>query len=430
MGKKAVEGRDRRLRWVMVVLASIAGASVFYPGCSPTKVGDDEGAKGGGSGLGSGASNSGGQGGGSGAIGNNGGGPGKGGTDGGFVVEFPDALAEEDAPDAPMGNGDALEECGVYSFKVERTPPELMIVFDRSGSMMRTADGNVPVAGQVSRWTYTRGALNEVIMATEDDISWGMKMYPACKAKDIVGQPLGCEYPIGSGVHNDCAVDGLLADPNLSQYDELLLFTQQNAPAIDRGNTPTAPAIDAALAALQARTTPNPKFMLLATDGEPKCTADPVADSVAAIGRAVAAGIPVFVTGVAISDDPAMTAAHNALNLMAEAGGRARMGTTKYYSALDRAQLAAALAEIAAATISCTFALKDAPPEDALAAVDVDGKRLPEDATNGWSFPTSRKAIIFNGLACQKLKQGEFKDTQVTFGCPGKPLPEPPPPAL
>ncbi len=442
-------GRDSGLRWWVAGIVGLVGWSVVYSACSPTKVGDDDGANGGGNGGGKGggaAANGGGKG------GNAGAGNGSGSTtgSGGFIISFVDALGESDAGSLPPGTEnpiDTLEACGEYTFKVERTPPELMIVFDRSGSMMKEVGSEMlPASISMSRWMITRTAINMVLTATEDDIAWGMKMYPNCKAKDIEGQAFGCAFPTDSTTHNPCAIDDNIIAPGLSQQSIVSTAMNVATPTVSRGATPTAAAMDMAVASLQARTTPNPKFILLATDGVPNCgflpnsttrsdTVPDQAGAIAAVTRSAMAGIPVFVLGIAVKDpatttDPVFLAYHDTLNQMAEAGGRARMDASKYYPALDQARLQTALDEIAAATISCTFPLKEAPRDDAQAAVDVDGKRLPEDATNGWSFAASKKAIIFNGLACDKLKKGEFKETAVTFGCPGKPLPEPPPPAL
>ncbi len=89
--------------------------------------------------------------------------------------------------------------------------------------------------------------------------------------------------------------------------------------------------------------------------------------------------------------------------------------------------LEAALGEIAAATVSCVFPLDMPPPDDAVAFVTVDDRTLSEDEDDGWSFGPGRNTIRFNGMACDRLKMGDFQKTEITFGCPEK-LPEPPPP--
>src|SRR6185295_16575619 len=100
------------------------------------------------------------------------------------------------------------------------------------------------------------------------------------------------------------------------------------------GGTPTAAAIDVAAAAMRSRTTVNPKFLMLVTDGAPTCagrtaplSADATraqADAVAAIAAAQAAGLPTFVVAPSTATDVA------ALNALAVAGGYARPGDVRF----------------------------------------------------------------------------------------------------
>jgi hypothetical protein len=261
--------------------------------------------------------------------------------------------------------------------------------------------------------------------------------------------PYLCEYP--AGTRNACAIAGLETAPALNQQALITTAIGRETPSQDSGATPTALGVAAGVAMLRGIQTNNPKFILLVTDGEPNCDTytgsncpvgsdcshcavggpcDAINGSMAsirAVTDAAAAGIPVFVLGFAIPDPGANNAAHNTLNAMAIAGGRpVNNATYKYYNADDQASLMAALNEIAASTVSCTFALDEPPAEDAVAFVTVDDRTLPSDPQDGWSFGPGRNSIIFNGTSCARLKTGDFKKTAITFGCPQK-LPEPPP---
>lgn len=353
-----------------------------------------------------------------------------------FIITFPDALAVTDAPGTTgEEKKDTRVSCGATAFVVERTPPDLMIVLDRSGSMMRTTDGNVAAAGQTIRWKYTSTAINTVTTATDADISWGIKMYPTCTP--------------GAGVYecvpNACFTTGLLEAPDLGKAASINTLIVKSTPRLDTGATPTAPAIDEAVATLKARNNTRPKYILLATDGDPNCGIDPVSmtrkdsigDSVGAVkavADAKAAGFDVFVLGIAINDpatttDAGLLKAHQTLNLMADAGGRARAGEVKYYPATNEADIKKAVSDIAAAAVSCTLPLAQAPQPDASARVDIDKMLVQESATEGWSFGPDKTSITLNGTYCDKRKRGELKKIIISFDCPGK-IPPPPPIAL
>lgn len=449
--------------WIGLIAVTCSPAGVDGGGAGSGRAGAG-GRGGGGAGTGGGAGNAGATGGRATDAGAGTGAMGGGIGFGGFM--FVDALERTDATDPGNHEGpprDALEECGATVFQIDRKPPEVIIVFDRSGSMMRNPAGQclsisanrggcgpTPMGASPSRWSIAMDALNGVIGTTEADIAWGLKMYPTCRHPNPPNGNLDfrCELPVGT--QNACAVTGMETAPALSQFARLRQAYTTAVPEVDSGATPTHLALARARQMLQALQTTNDKYLLLVTDGTPNCgTYDgnncPVgsnclscvvgqpcdsvpafAESTMEVAMAAAAGIPTFVVAFAVADTPA---AHMGLNAMAEAGGRARDGDRKYYSADNRDSLQATLNAIAASTISCVFPLDEPPPMDSLARVTVNGNVvLEESAQNGWSFGPGRNSIRFNGMACDDLKQGKFTRTEVTFSCPGKPLPEPPPP--
>lgn len=364
-----------------------------------------------------------------------------------FVIDFPDALVKTDAPSTGEEKKDALEACGGSVFQLARNPPEVMLVLDRSGSMRRTTEGGTPgrdgvPANATDRWTYTASAVNSVVMSTENDIRWGMKMYPSC----MPGTQSGSIYPCAP---NPCSIEGGYTSADLGRHASISGAIAGARPSLNFGATPTGHAVKDAVERLLATQSPADKFLLLATDGAPNCMSLPnpsnnptwpagddgdpaqVQFAVAAVKAAKDAGIPVFVLGIAVSgatENDSVKRAHAALNQLAEAGGRARNdATTKYYPATNEAALKEALAEIAAATVSCTLPLTEPPPANAQARVDVDGTQVTEGATDGWVFGEGKKSIILGGELCAKLKRGELKKTIVSFGCPGQGPPPPPP---
>src|SRR3954470_2669517 len=129
-------------------------------------------------------------------------------------------------------------------------------------------------------------------------------------------------------------------------------------------NTPTRSGMVGATTYLQSVTTMNPKFILLATDGVPTCSAlgtggmDDAA-SEAAVAAANTAGFKTFVVGIATGGSADAT-----LSSLANAGGLPRQGTPSYYPVSTAADLAAAVRTFIGAANTCTFQVGPAPTDD------------------------------------------------------------------
>jgi hypothetical protein len=176
--------------------------------------------------------------------------------------------------------------------------------------------------------------------------------------------------------------------------------------------TPTRRVIEGAVAYLTGLADQNPKFMLLATDGQPNCATatglnmDDSAGTQQAVTDALAAGIPTFVVGIGNTNAAAT------LNQVAIAGGRPQTGgTSSYYQVNDAAALAAALGTIVGQAASCTFDI-GAPPDGTTATVVVtvtglSGLVRGTTATVGirhggyWGLPDSWR---FDPAGCQAEK--------------------------
>jgi hypothetical protein len=280
-------------------------------------------------------------------------------------------------------------------------------VQDRSGSMMRDAAGAVsPVAA--SRWGTLTGALSQVLLQTENKVRWGMQMFSTCKTTGI---GFDC-------APNPCAVDGLYRAPALGQGAALNEMVRVNRPIQDIGATPTTLAIRVSTQKLQALATPNPKFLLVVTDGEPNClnqnlnspTSNSMADpegAVFAVHEAVAAGFPVFVVGIATAGSNA----HATLNRMASEGGRPLDASTKYYSVGTEAQLVAALNTISSLVQACEYRLVTPPPDANGTMVQIDG--IPLVQGTDWQFGLNNASVVVQGKWCESL-QGDPTHVLVT----------------
>jgi hypothetical protein len=312
--------------------------------------------------------------------------------DAGFAVSWPEAGASSGPPDAG-----ADRACGQSTFKLERRPAELMLVLDRSGSM------NDPAGlGANTKWTDVTAALDETMLKTDATVQWGVKLFPSDDVPCHVAE--GVESP--SAPHNYSAVTGQIA---------------KATPSGD--GTPTTLAIQQAVAYVTAHPSPNPRYLVVATDGEPNCRVDggrvgarDEPGAIMAVADALRAGLKTFVIGVATGPDAGTT-----LDQMASAGGMPRNGTPLYYPVTSRADLVAALDVITALVTDCNFPLATPPPSPDDVAVDVGGTRVSRDPghTNGWDYGPGGTSVQLHGAACQRVKESAGQDVHIVFGCPG-----------
>jgi hypothetical protein len=326
---------------------------------------------------------------------------------GGSGIELPDASGQggQPASDAELIND--APACGLQTFKLEKVPPEILLVLDRSSSMERKPEG-APVGSVATLWTDALGAVDEVVKATQMAVHWGLKMFPT---------PTGC-----------MVIDGVETPNAPNNYDMVIGKARTagtNNTTTGTGGTPTDTAMTKATTFLKGLTSKNPKYIVLATDGEPTCAAGASAGlgqagpaAVNAITAAAAAGFKTYVVGIAIGGSLAT------LNEMAVAGGVPRNDpTNKFYPVANRADLTAALQVITGQVSNCVFPLDKAPPDKDAVKVTVDNERVPPNAMEGWSYTSPQNtAIQLNGTWCERVKT-KTADVSIVFGCPNIPIP-------
>ncbi len=303
---------------------------------------------------------------------------------------------------APPPTADG-RNCGTNSFGLQNIPPDLLIVLDKSGSMADDQMDNPCGRGACeSKWSDMTAGINMVVGQTEAAIRWGLKYF---STDDNCGVAAGASVPIAT--NNAMAIAGSIMMTN------------------PKGNTPTAAAVASGATYLMGLTDPNPKYILLATDGEPNCGANArkagdsdAAGAEAAVTMAAAAGIPVFVVGVGD-----VTSAHTTLNALATNGGRPQTGDPAFYPVTNTADLVSVLTKIGGQIASCSFSLGKAPPDPTNIAVYADGVRLAQSMTNGWEYGAGMTSVELYGAACDNVKSKATKDVQAVFGCPGVVIP-------
>ena len=275
-----------------------------------------------------------------------------------------------------------------------RNMGDVLLVLDRSASMNDwTSGARTSTSG--SRYTDVVAALNQVLPETDAAINWGLELFP--------GDAGGC-----TPGEVDLAIKPNNARAVASVYDPRFVTPS--------GLTPTTPSLQNATKALQALKDGNPKYIVLATDGEPNCGVEP-RDAVAAIGAAKDAGIPVFVISLSSEGSP------DTLNKMAVAGGKPfndpNDPKTKYYKAETSDQLVTAMNAIRKEIATCVFALSSVPPvpDNVLVIYDDGHRALPGTTTWGYTNADHTSITIY-GDDCAKLRDGTYQKVQILYGCP------------
>jgi len=317
------------------------------------------------------------------------------------------------------GTGGGMS-CANVDMPSTKLPPDVLIVQDASGSMNQdptnaTCQGG---CGAMSKWALMIPAINQVVMDTQAEVNWGLKLFA-----DMGGQ---------CGV-NATTVAVNIAANNAAAVQMALMNRTDGAGNVTNGSsTPTRAAMNAATTYLMARAamTPNPKFIVLATDGQPNCpmsgqsSADDGPGAIAAVTAAKTAGFPTFVVGIAAGG----TGAEMTLNSMAVEGGYPQMGgTTQYYGVSDTAGFSAVLRTLVGMVTTCTFSVPP-PPNDMTSRgnIEVNGKDangnstiIPkDDPNNGWTYTDANMtSVILHGSACDSVMNGTFTAVSIKFIC-------------
>jgi hypothetical protein len=303
--------------------------------------------------------------------------------------------------------------CGSFDRPASLLPPDILVVLDASGSMNEDLV-NQSCAGGCgvnSKWSQMTAALTQVVSQTDATVNWGLKMFAD---SGTCGVSNSVSVSIGAG--NAALIANAIAGR-----------TDAAGNVANGSNTPTRRAEEAAVAYLSTLTDPNPKYILLATDGMPNClpggsiSTDDTAGAVAAVTSARIAGFPTFVVGISSSFGTADTA----LSSMAVEGGVARMASPPYYPVTSGAELVATLNTLVGVTASCEYALPNPPTSDGTTSradifVRGDGTGIARDQAhvNGWDYTSAAMtSIVLYGAACDGVKAGTIHTITIVFRC-------------
>lgn len=369
-------------------------------------------------------------------------------------ADRPPPLADRPPPAKPRPSGAAGEPglmlgdagvepsgpCGSQTIPAVVRRPNVGFVIDHSGSMGDSLPGSA-----LSKYENARVALAGVLRAVGHRINYGATIFPGLQGVT------GCEpgqtlMEVGAGDPPSYAREGKMG-PRLRD-----LLARLNLAGID-GGTPAAPTLSTILEPLSELE--GDTFVVLITDGAPNCndrvvcnaaacipnierlsyagldctgslnccapsSQNPVANlncvdaraSVEAVQALRDAGINTFVIGM-----PGSEPYEQLLNEMAEVGGTARDGGSKYYSVADTAALQEALTAITVSVaISCDIPLDYEPPERDLVNVYFDDTLVEYDPEAGWEW-TDDGGVAIRGDACRRLRSGDVLEVQILAGC-------------
>ncbi len=258
---------------------------------------------------------------------------------------------------------------------------EIAFILDRSGSMSASAGGT-------SRWGAVRTAVNLVLPRVQGSFGIGLSLFPVSGTCQVAP---GLQFPIVRGSSMAISTFLELYGPN--------------------GNTPTQQALSAAISYFRGNASTEPRFVLLATDGMPNCGQD-VGSVTRELQTLRGMSIDTFVLGIPGPRD--------ALNAMADAGGRARTGSTRFYEANNTTELVSALRVITAAVANCEYDLPSPPApiaNPALLRITFDAVTVAQGA-DGWAFTdATNRRVRFAGSACTTLRGGMVSRIAALYNC-------------
>ncbi len=321
-----------------------------------------------------------------------------------------------------LGDGGVTSDgsvCGELEVNTDRVIPNIMIIVDRSGSMLRDFEGDCPFTGDgcpssgtpnpdydQGRWDAVQDALvgtNGLVRRLDAVARFGLTLY---------WKP-GEDPPEMSDGEMCASTDGVGFGPSLDNADAIELRFTVNDPG---GYTPTAEAISSVTQSLTVRPPPEgPTAYLLATDGLPNgCDQSGGSgdrnNSVTAVREAFIRGIETYVLGVNFDDDH--------LQDLANAGRGVASGAT-LWTADSVAELQSALEQIVSQNIPCTVSLTDGTIDTAQACegeVRLNGELLTcNDAERGWRA-IDGNTVELTGSACTDWRRGDA-DLEAVFPC-------------
>lgn len=354
-----------------------------------------------------------------------------------------DAAGELERPQvASCNHFVGLDECGVTSIEASFSAANVLLVIDKSSSMDDQPDGF-----ELKKWDALKAALAPALEAVQDEMSFGLLLYPFNQQAEISLDCFDdcCEVPSAP------AAIEVGIEPGTRSVSKVMSALEATAPG---GGTPTAAALDAALSYFTTgagKDLEGDRFVLLATDGGPNCgdsSATCASDHctpnldglcpadqgnccrgdgsyclddaavVQKIRALAAASVPTFVIGIPGSEGYAAY-----LNTFATAGGVPNPKGPDYYAVSAKGGVEALTRTFNDITThlvrSCDIDLGTPPAQKQLVNVAVDCNLVPFEDGAGWDISADAPTTLaLAGDTCDRVKREGARRIDVIYGCP------------
>ncbi len=295
------------------------------------------------------------------------------------------------------GDGSSLDNCASSTATPKPIPVDLVVMFDKSGSM-----------GQSSKWTSCKQGLTGFFADPKSaGLSASLQFFPQN--------------------NNECTTTSYSTPsvsmrplPNSKDFANAM---NANSPG---GGTPTHPALQGALqyaADQQQQNVGTKAAVVLVTDGEPNDCSSSV-NNVSAAAAAMAGSVPTFVIGIGNTAN---------LDTIAKAGGTGQATIVSTNNPQQTSQdFEKALDAIRGLTLACEYAIPAPPNGETLDPNKVNVVFTPTNASpqtltynescnggSGWHYddPTNPSKIILCGTTCDAVQKDKSGKVDIVFGC-------------
>jgi hypothetical protein len=315
--------------------------------------------------------------------------------------------------DGGLDSGLPPDACAEVDVTIQKITPTVLLLVDQSQSMQ---DNEFPAGSGVTRWDALRSALIDpdggIVQRLENDVSFGVTLY-SWKAGDVQCPAL-VKIPWKIGNYTD--IYNVYSTESVSD------------------NTPTAESIMSVIGfddagvmnntGFASATTPGPKILVLATDGDPDWCGDPNSNGTQpprdftewATARTYSAGIPTYVISVDTEIDPVHQ--QHVANLGQGLPANQVADAAAVYRPTTKDELVTALNSVILGVRSCKFTLNGSVVSgtENEGSVTLNGTPLTYNDPNGWKLdsPTQLELV---GTACNTLKTTLDAQVKVRFPC-------------